>query len=165
MSRLHVILLCMAVSIGSIVATVGVMHVLSPAQTPVPSAASMTPSNDAVEPPSTSPLESPPALAPVIAPVATTSAVACKSDIEKFCAAEKNQAKTEHCLQQHYDDASSTCHVHLTITRDNLAPCNDDIGTYCATAGYGGGTMEKCLLEHKSTLSAACTNKLKVKLH
>ncbi len=97
---------------------------------------------------------------PAVAPAAALQF--CRSDADKFCP-QKKGAELSECLQDHFDEVSAACHTFLQKSRDNLTACKDEIGKYCATAGYGGGRMVNCLKEHMSKLSSACAKIIGVK--
>src|SRR6476620_8602662 len=95
---------------------------------------------------------------------------ACASDIKKYCkTVTPGEGRTIYCMQAHEDKISVKCAFELgeSVTnvqttadalKEGVIACKAEISGVCAKVVPGQGRVAACLLENKSTASAACAD-------
>ena len=94
-------------------------------------------------------------------PAGAKPAAACSADIEHFCKDLTGRpAAMLQCLGGHKDDLSEACRTSLAkaspAVQSAAVPCADDFKRLCHDVAPQAGARNKCLIEHKSEVSAPC---------
>ncbi len=107
-------------------------------------------------------------LAPGSGPVTATENP-CKADFDRLCGdVQPGQGRIQACLKAHKDELSQECKDFLAAKAGEIRAeiervaeaCKSDIDSLCPGIKPGGGRILRCLIEHKTDLSAKCRTAL-----
>jgi len=99
-------------------------------------------------------------------PSAARGASPCAADIEKLCPnISLGGGRIQACLKEHEAELSPECAArkeNLEKTAGALVvACRYDMQRFCSDVSPGHGRFARCLSEHRSDLSATCTDQLR----
>ena len=89
----------------------------------------------------------------------------CAPDVQKFCAdVNPGGGRIVECLNAHAQDLSPACQERRAELKKEAKEihkdCLDDAQKFCQNVKPGQGRILKCLIQHKSEISAQCQTAL-----
>jgi len=84
----------------------------------------------------------------------------CKADADKFCATSTGHGERWQCLSSHQSELSQDCQTKMEKIKARKEAfrkdCSADAAKYCSSTGDDFWAKKKCLMPHKTELSAVC---------
>jgi hypothetical protein len=90
---------------------------------------------------------------------------ACRADVEKLCKGiQPGGGRIAMCMKQHESELSPGCREAIAGAKKQIEEfaeaCKPDAEKLCKGVPPGQGRIARCLVEHKSELSAGCREKI-----